>query len=109
MLLLLFVFLKENRCNREEFTLIVPSIGCQGCMKEIVAKRQTLPGIDILHTDVPAKSLAVRYAREDISQEQIEQAVQEIGLLLKNPLRLEGRYSSVGDQERLVMQLSIRA
>jgi hypothetical protein len=48
-------------------------------MKKIVAKRQTLPGIDILQADIPAKSLALRYAREEISQAQIEQAVQEIG------------------------------
>ncbi len=63
----------------EEFTLVVPSIGCQGCMKKIVTKLQTLPGIDILQTDIPTKSLALRYAREDISPEQIEQAVREIG------------------------------
>ncbi len=63
----------------EEFTLTVPSIGCQGCMKKIVTKLQTLPGIEILQTDVPTKSLALRYTRAEVSPEQIEQAVQEIG------------------------------
>ena len=63
----------------EELTLVVPSIGCQGCMKKIVTKLQTLPGLEIVQTDVPAKSLALRYASEEHSQEQIEQAISEIG------------------------------
>jgi copper chaperone CopZ len=63
----------------EELTLIVPSIGCQGCMKKIVTKLQSLPGIEIMQTDVPTKSLGLRYAREEISAEQIERSVQEIG------------------------------
>jgi copper chaperone CopZ len=71
--------MKEKINSMEEFTLVVPSIGCQGCMKKIVTKLQTLPGIEIVQTDVAAKRLALRYAREEISPEQIEQAVRDIG------------------------------
>lgn len=63
----------------EELTLVVPSIGCQGCMNKIVSKLQTLSGVEILHTDVPAKRLSVRYPAQETSPESIEAAIRELG------------------------------
>lgn len=76
----------------KELTLTVPSIGCQGCMKKIVTKLQTLPGIEILQTNVPTKSLTLRYTSEEVSPGQIEQAVQDIGhrIASKEPAPDEG-------------------
>jgi copper chaperone CopZ len=63
----------------EDLTLLVPSIGCQGCMNKIIKKLQTLQGVEITETNVPAKSLALRYAAQEVSPEQIESAIREIG------------------------------
>ena len=63
----------------EDFSLRVPSIGCQGCMKKIVATLQTLPGIEIVETNVPMKSLSLRYVPQEVTPEQIEHAVRAIG------------------------------
>lgn len=63
----------------EEMTLVIPSIGCQGCMNKIVNKLQTLSGIEIVHTDVPAKRLSLRYAAQESSPESIETAIRSLG------------------------------
>ena len=63
----------------EEMTLVIPSIGCQGCMNKIVNKLHTLSGIEILHTDVPAKSLSLRYPVQETSAESITTAIRELG------------------------------
>lgn len=63
----------------EEVTLVVPSIGCQGCMKKIVKQLETLPGVEIIQSDVPTKSLLLRTVAQGTSREQIEEAVRAIG------------------------------
>lgn len=63
----------------EDLELFIPSIGCQGCMKKIVTKLQTLSGVEIVSTDVPTKRLQVRYAAQETSLEQIEAAVNAAG------------------------------
>lgn len=63
----------------EEMTLTIPSIGCQGCMNKIINKLQNLAGVEIIHTDVPAKQLAVRYPAQEVSAEAIEAAIRELG------------------------------
>jgi copper chaperone CopZ len=68
----------------EDVQLLIPSIGCQGCMKKIVTKLQALPGVEIMQTDVPGKSLKLRYAASEISSDQIAQAIHEIGHRIAN-------------------------
>ena len=63
----------------EEMTLVIPSIGCQGCMNKIVSKLQTLAGIEIVQTDVPAKRLSLRYPPQETSAASIESAIRELG------------------------------
>lgn len=63
----------------EDLELHIPSIGCQGCMKKIVTKLETLPGLEIVHTDVATKTLRVRYTARETSPEQIGAALSAIG------------------------------
>jgi copper chaperone CopZ len=63
----------------EQWTLFIPSLGCQGCMNKIVRQLQTLPGIEIEETDVPTKTLSLQYNSQEVSQERIEQTIREIG------------------------------
>jgi copper chaperone CopZ len=69
----------------ENLALVVPSIGCQGCMKKIVRKLETLSSVEIVQTDVPGKSLSVRYQPEQVSTEQIEAAIRDIGHRVASP------------------------
>lgn len=70
---------KEKRDKVENYTLQVPSIGCQGCMNKIVKKLQTLSGVEITETDLAEKKLFLRYAPQEIAPEQIENAIREVG------------------------------
>lgn len=63
----------------EQFMLQIPSIGCQGCMNKIVKKLQTLPGLEIVGTSIPTKTLSLHYNPQEVTPEQIEQAISEIG------------------------------
>lgn len=63
----------------EDLELFIPSIGCQGCMKKIVTRLETLPGLEIVHTDVATKKLQVRYTAAQTSPEQIGDALSALG------------------------------
>lgn len=63
----------------EEYTLQVPSIGCQGCMSKIVKQMQTLPGVEVVETTLATKSLRLHYVPQQISVEQIDEAVRAAG------------------------------
>ncbi len=63
----------------EEYTLQVPSIGCQGCMTKIVNHLQTLPGVEVIETTVETKSLLLHYLPQEVSVTQIDDAVRAIG------------------------------
>ncbi len=60
-------------------TLTLPKIGCQGCMKKVVAALGTVPGVEVVATSVPAKAVSLRYDDGETGMEQIEVALQEIG------------------------------
>lgn len=84
----------------QEYTLVVPSIGCQGCMKKIVTKLQSFSGIEIVQTDVAGKCLTLRYAPEEMEVAQIVQAIRDIGhrVALTEPI-LAGEEVSQSEEE----------
>jgi copper chaperone CopZ len=48
-------------------------------MKKMVKQLETLPGVEIIQSDVPTKSLLLRTVAQGTSREQIEEAVRAIG------------------------------
>ncbi len=48
-------------------------------MNKIVKQLETLPGVEILQTDVPTKRLVLRTVTHETSREQMEEAVRAIG------------------------------
>ncbi len=72
-------FIEGDMRSMEEYTLQVPSIGCQGCMTKIVKQLQTLPGVEVVETMVATKSLLLHYVPQEISVTQIDDAVRAIG------------------------------
>ncbi len=63
----------------EAITLTLPKIGCQGCMKKVTAALDALPTMEVVQTDVAAKTVAVRYDERQVSFTQIEEALERIG------------------------------
>jgi copper chaperone CopZ len=63
----------------QEERLTLPKIGCQGCMKKVVNALNTVSNLEIVQTDVPTKTLVVRYEDDAAGMKEIEAALKGIG------------------------------
>ncbi|WP_322480416.1 heavy-metal-associated domain-containing protein [Thermogemmatispora sp.] len=59
--------------------LYIPSLRCGGCLKRVVAALQTLPGLEVVSTALPSKTVTLRYARGRCQPEQIADVVRACG------------------------------
>lgn len=65
--------------NLQDTTLSVPDISCEHCVKAINGALGPLPGVETVSTDIPTKSVHLRYNPEQLSMEQIEAALDDAG------------------------------
>lgn len=63
----------------QEITLAVPDVSCQHCVNTVNGALGTLPGVETASTDIPTKSVSVRYDSDQLSLEEIEAALDEAG------------------------------
>jgi copper chaperone CopZ len=63
----------------QEVTLTLPKIGCQGCVKKVVRVLGDVPTVEVVATDVPTKSVRLRYDESTVGMEQFAAALQTIG------------------------------
>jgi copper chaperone len=63
----------------EEVVLSVPEISCEHCVKTINGALGALPGVTFVATDIPSKSVRLRYEPETVSMEQIEATLDDEG------------------------------
>jgi copper chaperone CopZ len=63
----------------ENVMLTLPKIGCQGCMKKVVAALGTVAGVEIIETSVPSKTVLLHYEDSHTEMALIEAALQTIG------------------------------
>ncbi len=63
----------------QETTLSVPDISCEHCVKTINGALGALPGIETVNTDIPTKSVQLRYDPAQVSMEQIEETLDDAG------------------------------
>ena len=63
----------------EHVMLTLPKIGCQGCMKKVVTALGSVPGIEVIETSVPAKTVSLHYDDDLTGMEQINATLQGIG------------------------------
>jgi len=63
----------------QEITLSVPDVSCEHCVKAINGALGTLSGVEAVSTDIPTKTVHLRYDPTQLSLEKIESALDEEG------------------------------
>lgn len=60
-----------------ETIISLSRMNCGGCVRNVTNALQTIPGLEILQTDIPTKSVHLRYSAEHVSLEQIKAVLAE--------------------------------
>ena len=63
----------------QEITLHVPEISCEHCVHTINGALSALPGVERVSTDIPTKTVALRYEPGAVTMEQIQAVLDEEG------------------------------
>jgi copper chaperone len=63
----------------EDITLKVPDVSCEHCVKTIDGALGVLPGVESVGTDLPTKTVRVRFEPEKVSLQQIEATLDDAG------------------------------
>jgi copper ion binding protein len=63
----------------EDITLSVPDISCEHCVHAINTSLGSLTGVELVTTDIPTKTVHLRFHPEQVSLEEIEVALDDIG------------------------------
>ncbi len=56
----------------EETRITLSRLGCSGCVKNVTKALQTLPGTEVISTDIPAKTVHLRYESDQTTLETIK-------------------------------------
>jgi copper chaperone len=62
-----------------EIQFAVPDISCEHCVHAINGALSVLAGVETVSTDIPTKTVHLRYDPQQISMETVEAALDEIG------------------------------
>jgi copper chaperone len=68
-----------NMATTQETTLSVPDISCEHCVKTINGALGALPGIETVNTDIPTRTVQLRYDPVQVSMEQIKETLDDAG------------------------------
>ena len=63
----------------QETVLSVPDISCEHCVKAINGALKELPGIETVDTDIPTKTVHLRYDPTKISLDKVEALLDDVG------------------------------
>lgn len=64
---------------KTETTVTLSRLNCSGCVRNVTKALQTLPELEVMQTDIPTKTVQVRYPEEQVSLEQIKAVLLEAG------------------------------
>jgi copper chaperone len=64
---------------QEEITLSVPDVSCEHCVKTIDGTLSQETGITFVATDIPTKTVHLRYDPSQVTLEHIEEVLDEAG------------------------------
>ncbi len=62
-----------------ETMLAVPDISCEHCVNAINGALNGLPGVEMVDTDIPTKTVHLRYDPGQLSLEEVEAVLDDIG------------------------------
>ncbi len=63
----------------QETTLSVPEISCEHCVRTIDEALGSLPGVERVVTDIPTRTVQLRYDPSQVSMETIEAKLDDVG------------------------------
>ena len=70
----------------QEIVLAVPDVSCEHCVRTINGALGALAGVEEVSTDIPTKSVHLRYDAHQLSEEQIEATLDDAGYtVVKEP------------------------
>ena len=70
--------------NIQEVVLSVPDVSCQHCVKTINGALGLLPGVEAVSTDIPTKTVHLRYNPDQLTMEKIETTLDDAGYTVAN-------------------------
>ena len=62
---------------KTEITVTLSRLNCNGCVRNVTKALQTLPELEIVQTDIPTKTVHLRYPEQQVSLEQIKTVLLE--------------------------------
>jgi len=65
--------------TEQETVLSVPDISCEHCVHAINGALKVLPGVEMVNTDIPTKTVHLRYDANQVSMQKVEAALDDIG------------------------------
>src|SRR5579864_8502030 len=69
----------QTMANIQEVVVSVPDVSCGQCVKAVNGALGALPGVETVSTDIPTKSVHLRYDAGQLSMEQIETTLDDAG------------------------------
>jgi copper chaperone len=63
----------------QETILSVPDISCEHCVNAINGALKDLPGVETVNTDIPTKTVYLRYNTDLVTLANIEMVLDDIG------------------------------
>ncbi len=63
----------------QETILSVPDISCEHCVKTINGALGVLPGVAAVNTDIPSKTVHLRYDPQQVTLGKIEEVLDDAG------------------------------
>lgn len=63
----------------QEIQLAVPDISCEHCVHAINGALEALPGVERVSTDIPTRTVKLRYDPGQVSLETVETVLDDIG------------------------------
>jgi len=63
----------------QEVVLSVPDVSCEHCVKTIDEALSGLPGVEAIRTDIPTKTVHLRYDPSQLTLPKVEAALDEAG------------------------------
>ena len=63
----------------QEQVLSVPDISCEHCVQTINKARGALPGVESVRTDIPTKTVTLKYDPGQVSMDNIEATLDDAG------------------------------
>jgi copper chaperone len=63
----------------QETILSVPDISCEHCVNAINGALRGLPGVETVNTDIPTKTVHLRYDPNQVTMVKVEEVLDDIG------------------------------